>query len=139
MTTEHHPRLGTLSVWGGEEEYLVQGATQVPVVHSVSFGYDDVEEWLQVALGQKPGHIYSRNTNPTVQVFENKVRRLEGAEAAVSFASGMAATHCVVATLQAAIALSGFELTSHQFIDLCGEGEWFVGSRGGAGDHIHDR
>jgi len=41
----------------------------------------------------------------------------------------------VVATLQAAIALNNFELTSQQFIDLCGEGEWFVGSRGGAGDH----
>jgi N-acetylgalactosamine kinase len=37
--------------------------------------------------------------------------------------------------LQAAIALNNFELTSRQFIDLCGQGEWFVGSRGGAGDH----
>ena len=41
----------------------------------------------------------------------------------------------VVATLQSAIALNNFDLTSQQFIDLCGEGEWFVGSRGGAGDH----
>ena len=80
---------GTLSVWAGEEEYLRQGATQVPVVHSVSFGYKDIDEWLQVALGQKPGHIYSRNTNPTVKVFEEKVRQLEGAEAATSAATGM--------------------------------------------------
>jgi N-acetylgalactosamine kinase len=41
----------------------------------------------------------------------------------------------VVATLQAAIALNNFDLTSRQFIDLCGEGEWFVGSRGGPGGH----
>jgi len=41
----------------------------------------------------------------------------------------------VVATLQAAIALNNFQLASQQFIDLCGEGEWFVGSRGGPGDH----
>jgi N-acetylgalactosamine kinase len=41
----------------------------------------------------------------------------------------------VVATLQAAIALNNFDLTSRQFIDLCGEGEWFVGSRGGPGSH----
>jgi len=41
----------------------------------------------------------------------------------------------VVAALQSAIALNNFNLTSQQFIDLCGEGEWFVGSRGGAGDH----
>jgi N-acetylgalactosamine kinase len=41
----------------------------------------------------------------------------------------------VVATLQAAIALNNFDLTSRQVIDLCGEGEWFVGSRGGPGSH----
>ncbi|MGC8877937.1 MAG: cystathionine gamma-synthase family protein [Anaerolineae bacterium] len=80
---------GTLSIWAGEEEYLMQHATQVPVVHSVSFGYRDVDEWLQVARGQKPGHIYGRNTNPTVRVFEEKVRVLEGGEAATSAATGM--------------------------------------------------
>jgi len=83
------PQLGTRTVWAGEEEYLMQGATQVPVVHSVSFGYRDVDEWLQVALGKKEGHIYSRNTNPTVQAFEEKVRNLEDAEAATSAATGM--------------------------------------------------
>jgi len=80
---------GTQCVWSGEAEYLMQGATQVPVVHSVSFGYKDVDEWQQVALEQKPGHIYSRNTNPTVEVFEDKVRQLEGAEAATSASTGM--------------------------------------------------
>ena len=80
---------GTRSVWGGEEKSWMQGATQVPVVHSVSFGYQDMDEWLQVAKGEKPGHIYGRNTNPTVQAFEEKVRLLEGAEAATSAATGM--------------------------------------------------
>ncbi len=89
--SEHEPNLGTLSIWAGEDEYLWQGATQVPVVHSVSFGYDDVDHWLEVAQGKKPGYIYSRNTNPTVRVFEEKVQRLEGAEAATSFSTGMAA------------------------------------------------
>lgn len=84
-------KLGTRSVWAGEDEYLLQGATQVPVVHSVGFGYDDLEDWQDVALGRKPGHIYGRNTNPTVHVFEEKVRILEGAEAATSFSTGMAA------------------------------------------------
>ena len=82
----------TLAVWGGESEKdFWQRSTQVPVVHSVSFGYQQLEEWQAVALGQAEGHIYSRNTNPTVQAFEEKVRVLEAAEAAVSFASGMAA------------------------------------------------
>ncbi len=79
----------TLSVWAGEEEYLMQNATQVPVVHSVSYGYSDVEEWQKIALGEKKGHIYGRNTNPTVEVFENKICQLENAEAATSASTGM--------------------------------------------------
>ncbi len=89
MSEQREPKLGTLSVWGGEQDVQAHGATQVPVFHSVSFGYQDLDEWMQVALGQKPGHIYGRNTNPTVQVFEEKVRQLEGAEAATSAATGM--------------------------------------------------
>jgi cystathionine gamma-synthase len=90
---------GTRAVWGGEGDTLWAGATQVPVVHSVSFGYDDLDEWLAVAQGRKPGHIYSRNTNPTVHAFEEKVRILEGAEAATSFATGMAAISSTLFTL----------------------------------------
>lgn len=82
---------GTLSVWAGEDRYLVDRATQVPVVHSVSFGYEDLDEWLEVARGEADGHIYGRNTNPTVAVFEEKVRVLEGGEAATSASTGMAA------------------------------------------------
>lgn len=83
-------RIGTQALWAGEEETLGEG-TQVPIVQSVAFGYDDLDAWQAVALGQRPGHIYSRNTNPTVAAFENKVRTLEGADAAISFSSGMAA------------------------------------------------
>jgi cystathionine gamma-synthase len=89
---------GTLAVWAGEGEYLLQGATQVPVVHSVSFGYDDVDKWLRVALGQETGHIYGRNTNPTVHAFEEKVRILEGAKAATSAATGMGIISSVLFT-----------------------------------------
>lgn len=83
--------LGTKALWAGEEHSLVAGTTQVPIVQSVAFGYEDMDEWQAVALGQRPGYIYSRNTNPTVAAFEEKMRQLEGAEAATSFASGMAA------------------------------------------------
>src|SRR5579872_272437 len=93
------PGLGTLSVWAGEQNRNWMGSTQVPVVHSVSFGYQDVNEWLKVALGKKPGHIYGRNTNPTVSAFEDKIRTLECAEAATSFASGMAAISNTLFTL----------------------------------------
>jgi cystathionine gamma-synthase len=91
MSNQGQPGAGTLSVWAGEEKQSWWGATQVPVVHSVAFGYPDVDAWQAAALGRTPGHIYSRNTNPTVAVFEEKVRLLENAEAATSFATGMSA------------------------------------------------
>jgi cystathionine gamma-synthase len=99
MKKTDSPKPGTLSVWAGEDGSYWQGATQVPVVHSVSFGYDDLDQWLAVGQGQAPGHIYGRNTNPTVQAFEEKVRILEDAEAATSFASGMAAVSNILFTL----------------------------------------
>ncbi|MGA9575127.1 MAG: cystathionine gamma-synthase family protein [Lysobacterales bacterium] len=90
----------TLAVWGAEtDKDFWQRSTQVPVVHSVSFGYQDLDTWQAVALEKAEGHIYSRNTNPTVRVFEEKVRLMEGAEAAISFASGMAAISDTLFTL----------------------------------------
>ena len=91
-SNNHQPSRATMSIWAGEENKDGwQGSTQVPVVHSVSFGYKDLDDWYQVALGEETGHIYSRNTNPTVDAFEEKVRQLEGAAAATSFSTGMAA------------------------------------------------
>jgi cystathionine gamma-synthase len=82
---------GTASVWGGETDPFFMGATTPPIVNSVTFAYDDLDTWYDVATGKKDGYIYSRNTNPTVSVLEEKVRLLEGAEAATSFATGMGA------------------------------------------------
>ena len=82
----------TKSIWSGEQEHeLYENSNQVPVVHSVSFGYKDIDTWQKVALGIEKGHIYTRNTNPTVRAFEDKCKELENAEAATSFSSGMAA------------------------------------------------
>jgi cystathionine gamma-synthase len=100
MVKQNHTRQGTLAVWAGEEHKgFWERSTQVPVVHSVSFGYQDVDEWMAVALGEKSGHIYGRNTNPTVTAFEEKLRQLENAEAVTSFATGMAAISNTLLTL----------------------------------------
>src|SRR5687768_9199727 len=67
----------TIAVWGGEDaSHRLGHSTQVAIVPGVAFGYDDLEEWRDVALGRAPGHIYSRNSNPTVAAFEGKVRSL---------------------------------------------------------------
>lgn len=81
----------TTSVWAGETEPTANGAVTTPIVRSVAFSYHDLDEWHNVATGKEDGYIYSRNTNPTVHVLEEKIRILEGAEAATSFATGMGA------------------------------------------------
>lgn len=100
---------GTTSVWAGEERASRESAeggsdgrgrpAVSPIVRSVTFEYDDLEAWVAVGRGERPGHIYSRNTNPTVELFEEKVRRLEGSAAATSFATGMAAISDTLHTL----------------------------------------
>jgi cystathionine gamma-synthase len=93
------PGQSTIAVWGGETGHeAYERATQVPVVHSVSFGYADLDSWNAVALERAPGHIYSRLSNPTVRAFEEKIRDLEAAQAATSFSSGMAAISATLFT-----------------------------------------
>jgi cystathionine gamma-synthase len=99
MRSNDQPNLGTLAVWAGEDEGILQKPSEVPVVHSVSFDYPDVDKWLEVAQAREFGYIYSRNTNPTVHAFEQKVRHLEGAEAVTSFSTGMAAISNTLFTL----------------------------------------
>lgn len=92
-------KAGTAAVWAGEEHLFAEGAICLPVFNSVTFGYDDMNEWFDVALGRKKGHIYSRNTNPTVRPLEEKIRILDGAEEATSFSTGMAAISNTLFTL----------------------------------------
>lgn len=83
-------RPGTNAVWAGEQGVdFDAGAIASPIVKGVAFAYKDIDEWQEVALGKRAGYIYSRNTNPTVAVLEEKIRVLEGAEAATAFATGM--------------------------------------------------
>jgi cystathionine gamma-synthase len=97
--SNHSAGLGTRAVWSGENGRYWERTTQVPVALGVAFGYEDIETWLDVAQGKSHGYIYSRNTNPTVAAFEEKVRDLEMAEAATSFASGMSAISNTLFTL----------------------------------------
>jgi cystathionine gamma-synthase len=83
--------MATDAVWAGEEDLRLTGATTVPISLGVAHGYPDVEAWQAVALGDAPGYIYARNTNPTVEAFERKIQALERADDATSFSTGMAA------------------------------------------------
>lgn len=84
------PGFSTRSVH--ETEAVDATGSVVPPIHTNSaFAYPDVATWRAVALGETAGHIYSRNSNPTTDRFEAKIAALEGAEAATSFGTGMAA------------------------------------------------
>jgi cystathionine gamma-synthase len=63
----------------------------VPIMENAAFAYETFETWREVALGKKSGDIYSRNSNPTIRAFNEKMAALEGAEAATDFSTGMAA------------------------------------------------
>lgn len=98
---------------------------------------DWVRDMLYVSAGDWSNYIKAAMLRLQHRYQDVRVRGLNLAVSGnVPIAAGLSSSSTlVVATLQAAIALNNFDLTSQQFIDLCGEGEWFVGSRGGAGDH----
>ncbi len=74
-------------------------ATNPAIVENAAFAYEDLESWRAVALGDQPGDIYSRNSNPTVRAFNEKMAALENTEAAADFSTGMAAIHTTLFAL----------------------------------------
>lgn len=67
------------------------GAIAPPVHLNAAFEFPDLESWRAAAVGERKADLYSRNTNPTCNLFEEQMAALEGAEDATSFATGMAA------------------------------------------------
>lgn len=68
----------------------------VPIFQTSNFLYEDVESGTEILLSKKPGHIYSRYSNPTIDALNTIISTLENTEAALAFASGMAAISSVV-------------------------------------------
>lgn len=101
MPEDKHPptAFDTQAVWAAEEGPFPYGAATMPIVSAATFAYPDLDSWQAVALGQRAGHIYSRNSNPTLAVLEEKIARLDGTEAAAGFATGMAAISSTLFTL----------------------------------------
>ncbi len=63
----------------------------VPIFQTTNYLYDNVEDGTDILLSKKPGHIYARYTNPTVDTLNEIMAGIEKTESALSFASGMAA------------------------------------------------
>jgi len=79
------------------------GSLHMPVYENVAFEFKRAEDLELAFLGKKPGHMYSRISNPTVEHFEQRVRAITDATAVMAVSSGMAA----ISNLIIAIAGSG--------------------------------
>ncbi len=99
MLGPKHPGFDTLTLHGGQHPDPVTGARAVPIYQSTSYVFPDTDHAAALFNLERAGHIYSRISNPTVAVLEERIAGLEGGVGAVCTASGQAALHLAVATL----------------------------------------
>jgi O-acetylhomoserine (thiol)-lyase len=99
MAGPNYPKIDTLAVHAGQSPDPATGARAVPIYQTASFVFPDAETAASLFNLERTGHVYSRISNPTVAVFEERMAALDGAPAAVATASGQAALHLAIATL----------------------------------------
>lgn len=75
------------------------GALHKPIHTSVTYGYDDVQDLVDIFQNKKKGYAYSRQGNPTVSALESKVTQMEKGMATIAFSTGMAAISASVMAL----------------------------------------
>jgi O-acetylhomoserine (thiol)-lyase len=93
------PHPDTVAVHAGQSPDPATGARAVPIYQSASFVLPDTDTAAALFDMEIPGHVYSRLSNPTVAVFEERMAALEGGAAALATASGQAALVLAVLTL----------------------------------------
>jgi methionine-gamma-lyase len=94
----HDDSIYTKSVHAGEERNKHFGAISVPIYNASLFAFSDADEGAAIHNYQKEGYFYGRLGNPTQDALENAVSDLEHGEAALAFASGMAAVTGAILT-----------------------------------------
>jgi O-acetylhomoserine (thiol)-lyase len=102
MIDPKHLKFATLSLHAGQHPDPVTGARAAPIYQSTSYVFPDVEYAASLFNLERAGHIYSRISNPTVAVFEERMAALEGGVGAIATASGQAAMSLAVMTLMGA-------------------------------------
>src|SRR3954469_19131394 len=99
MADDPFLRFDTLSLHAGQQPDPTTGARAVPIYQTTSYVFSDVDQAAALFNLERAGHIYSRISNPTVAVLEERIAALEGGVGAICTASGQAALHLGVATL----------------------------------------
>ena len=96
------PGFDTLSLHAGAQPDPATGARAVPIHLTTSFVFESSDHAASLFNLERPGHVYSRISNPTNAVLEQRVSALENGGGAIAGASGQAALHLSVATLMGA-------------------------------------
>ncbi len=96
------PAFDTLALHAGAAPDPATGARAVPIHLTTSFVFESSDHAQALFNLERAGHVYSRISNPTNAVFEQRISALEGGIGAVSVASGQAALHLSIATLMGA-------------------------------------
>ncbi len=92
----------TLLVHAGERPDPITGASTLPIFQSTAYVFDSAEDGASRFALEKAGNIYTRITNPTTDVFEQKMAAIEGGVAAVATSSGMSAQFTAITTITSA-------------------------------------
>jgi O-acetylhomoserine (thiol)-lyase len=92
----------TLSLHAGQQPDPQFGARAQPVYFTTSYVFKDTDQAASLFNMERAGHVYTRISNPTNAVFEERISALEGGVGAIATASGQAAMHLAIATLMGA-------------------------------------
>ena len=84
-------KFDTRTIHGGAKEKNANNALNPPIYQTSTFVFDDMDHVERVMSFESDDYVYTRGNNPTLRLFEDRMAELEGGEAAVAFASGMAA------------------------------------------------
>ena len=99
MPPPRPPAFETLALHAGQHPDPVTGARAAPIYQTTSFVFQDTDHAAALFNLERAGHIYTRISNPTTAVLEERLAALESGVGAVCTASGMAAMHLGIATL----------------------------------------
>ena len=102
MPGHSDPGFDTLALHAGAAPDPSTGARAVPIHLTTSFVFENSEHAASLFNMERSGHVYSRISNPTNAVFEERVAALEGGAGAIATASGQAALHLAISTLAGA-------------------------------------
>src|SRR5215468_10829103 len=102
MTKPKSTHLDTLTLHAGARPDPVTGARATPIYQSASFVFRDSDHAAALFNMERAGYVYSRISNPTCAVLEERISALEGGVGAIATASGQAALHLAIATLMGA-------------------------------------